>query len=436
MPKILVVEDSASTRSFVRSTLESENGVADVEVVEAVSGFDALRLLPRGPYDLVITDINMPDINGLELVQFMRKSELHRATPILLISTQSSERDRQRGLRLGANGYLAKPFGPERSWPRRTGTSARAKVGRVAEQGDRARDEFLSEAQEIVETLSRNLLSLDASVREGAADPELVNESFRAVHTLKGLAGLFGAQRLATLSHRLEDLLDDLRLGRAPLGRDARRAVQRRRRLRAPARERARRQGRAHSGGGRPARAARSARRQAAPKPTPVSEYELDPGLLGVLTEYEEHRLRTNIEQKLRLYRLRVQFDLSTIDKALEDMKGRAKQHGEIITYLPTGEAASPDAIELDLLMASRDDLATLIGSLGAENVVIEEIPRRRATGDAEHRGTENAAATAWHRKAGRLGAPTAGSGCRTPTGRACARSRRRCASTSASSTT
>jgi two-component system chemotaxis response regulator CheY len=53
----------------------------------------------------------MPDINGLELVQFMRKSELHRATPILLISTQSSERDRQRGLRLGASGYLAKPFG-------------------------------------------------------------------------------------------------------------------------------------------------------------------------------------------------------------------------------------------------------------------------------------------------------------------------------------
>jgi two-component system chemotaxis response regulator CheY len=110
MRKILVVEDSASTRAFVRSTLESEAGVPDVEVSEATSGFDALRLLPRGPYDLVITDINMPDINGLELVQFMRKSELHQATPILLISTQSSERDRQRGLRLGANGYLAKPF--------------------------------------------------------------------------------------------------------------------------------------------------------------------------------------------------------------------------------------------------------------------------------------------------------------------------------------
>lgn len=104
------MEDSASTRSFVRSTIEAEDGVPDAEVSEATSGFDALRLLPRGPYDLVITDINMPDINGLELVQFMRKSELHQRTPILLISTQSSERDRQRGLRLGASGYLAKPF--------------------------------------------------------------------------------------------------------------------------------------------------------------------------------------------------------------------------------------------------------------------------------------------------------------------------------------
>lgn len=110
MPRILVVEDSASTRSFVRSTIEAEDGVPNAEVSEATSGFDALRLLPRGPYDLVITDINMPDINGLELVQFMRKSELHQHTPILLISTQSSERDRQRGLRLGASGYLAKPF--------------------------------------------------------------------------------------------------------------------------------------------------------------------------------------------------------------------------------------------------------------------------------------------------------------------------------------
>lgn len=114
MTRILVVEDSLSMRAFVRSALEPGLAAgADAEVVEAASGFDALRLLPRGHYDLVITDINMPDINGLELVQFIRKSERHRDTPVLLISTQSSERDRDRGLSLGANGYLVKPFSPE-----------------------------------------------------------------------------------------------------------------------------------------------------------------------------------------------------------------------------------------------------------------------------------------------------------------------------------
>ncbi|HLV65888.1 MAG TPA: response regulator [Polyangiaceae bacterium] len=113
MPRVLVVEDSFSTRGFVRATLESGFGPESIEVVEAESGFDALRLLPRGSYDLVITDINMPDINGLELVQFIRQSDRHRGTRVVLISTQSSERDRARGIALGADAYLAKPFTEE-----------------------------------------------------------------------------------------------------------------------------------------------------------------------------------------------------------------------------------------------------------------------------------------------------------------------------------
>jgi two-component system chemotaxis response regulator CheY len=108
--RIMIVEDSASTRSFVRSALETSPRDEPLEIVEAASGFDALRLLPRAEYDLVITDINMPDINGLEIVQFIRKSDRHKATPVILISTQTSEKDRDRGLSLGANDFLAKPL--------------------------------------------------------------------------------------------------------------------------------------------------------------------------------------------------------------------------------------------------------------------------------------------------------------------------------------
>jgi two-component system chemotaxis response regulator CheY len=133
VPKILVVEDSFSMRSFVRSALESGGELGEVDVVEASGGFDALRLLPRGPYDLVITDINMPDINGLELIQFIRTNEHHRTTPILLISTQSSERDRARALSLGADGYVAKPFTPE---DLRSRVKAQLEKGRTSARGN------------------------------------------------------------------------------------------------------------------------------------------------------------------------------------------------------------------------------------------------------------------------------------------------------------
>ncbi len=107
MQRVLVVDDSSATRAYVRAALESGS---DVQVVEAASGFDALRLLPRETFDLLVVDINMPNINGLELVSFIRQSETHRDTPLLIISTEASERDVSRGMALGANGYLAKPF--------------------------------------------------------------------------------------------------------------------------------------------------------------------------------------------------------------------------------------------------------------------------------------------------------------------------------------
>jgi two-component system chemotaxis response regulator CheY len=111
MMRVLIVEDSHSMRSFVRTALEAVlQPTSPFEILEATSGFDALRLLPRGHWDLVISDINMPDINGLELLSFVRRSDAHRTTPVILISTQSSEKDRERGLTLGANAYLAKPF--------------------------------------------------------------------------------------------------------------------------------------------------------------------------------------------------------------------------------------------------------------------------------------------------------------------------------------
>ena len=97
-------------RGFVTAALEAHGPYS---VTQAESGFHALKILPRGRYDLIITDINMPDINGLELVRFIRESETHKQTPLLIISTDGREADRDRGLKLGANAYLTKPFQPK-----------------------------------------------------------------------------------------------------------------------------------------------------------------------------------------------------------------------------------------------------------------------------------------------------------------------------------
>jgi two-component system chemotaxis response regulator CheY len=109
--RILIVDDSGSMRSLIASTLE-EIG-QPVKLDEAASGFEALRMLPRTPYDLVVTDINMPDINGLELVSFLKRDERYRAIPLVIVSTEGSDRDRDKGLGLGADAYLVKPFDPQ-----------------------------------------------------------------------------------------------------------------------------------------------------------------------------------------------------------------------------------------------------------------------------------------------------------------------------------
>jgi two-component system chemotaxis sensor kinase CheA len=115
--------------------------------------------------------------------------------------------------------------------------------------------------------------------------------------------------------------------------------------------------------------------------PSPLAQFDLDPSLLGVLTEYEEHRLRTNIQAGLSLFRIRVQFSLATIDSALEELKAKARPHGEIITYLPTGSGGETDSIELEILLASHSTLETLRTPISGPDISIEEVARRSQSG-------------------------------------------------------
>ncbi|MEE9524252.1 MAG: response regulator [Thermodesulfovibrionales bacterium] len=111
MSNILIVEDSATTRSLIKAVIEDLGD--DFDAYEAQTGFEALKLLPSKPFDLIITDINMPDINGLELISFVKSNEAYSHIPMIIVSTERSEEDRKRGISLGADAYITKPFKAE-----------------------------------------------------------------------------------------------------------------------------------------------------------------------------------------------------------------------------------------------------------------------------------------------------------------------------------
>ncbi len=103
----LVVEDSPTMRQLIVFALSRIKGLT---VVEADDGVDALKKLAAGHFDIILTDINMPIMDGLKLVKRVRADEALKASPIVIITTEGAEEDRQRALALGATCYIAKPI--------------------------------------------------------------------------------------------------------------------------------------------------------------------------------------------------------------------------------------------------------------------------------------------------------------------------------------
>ena len=103
----LVVEDSPPMRKMIVFALSR---VRELDVVEADDGVDALRRIAGTKFDIIITDINMPILDGLKLVKRLRADEAYRNVPIIIITTEGAEEDRQRALALGANAYITKPI--------------------------------------------------------------------------------------------------------------------------------------------------------------------------------------------------------------------------------------------------------------------------------------------------------------------------------------
>ena len=105
--KVLVVEDSPTMRQLIVFALKRIRGF---QIVEANDGVDGLKKLSGDKFDLILTDINMPIMDGLKLVSMVRNDPNYKETPIIIITTEGAAEDRERALALGANAYITKPI--------------------------------------------------------------------------------------------------------------------------------------------------------------------------------------------------------------------------------------------------------------------------------------------------------------------------------------
>lgn len=110
MSNILIVDDSPTMRRMVAASLR---GLPAARFGEAASGLEAIERVALGPVDLIILDLNMPDMHGLEVLDFLRRHQAYREIPVIVLTTRGDEASRTDVLAAGANLYLTKPFAPQ-----------------------------------------------------------------------------------------------------------------------------------------------------------------------------------------------------------------------------------------------------------------------------------------------------------------------------------
>ncbi len=225
--------------------------------------------------------------------------------------------------------------------------------------------EFISETEEIVETINLDLVTLAEKLDSGDYDPDLINSIFRGAHSIKGLAGMFGFDDLSQLAHRMETLLDQLRLGKVPFNQytidTLFKSLETLSRL--------------INGKSEDEHFTfdltpsfdlieQATRGTPAPPADPLAGLAIDSTILSVLTEYEEYRLLENIKKQRNIHVVRVDFDLSSFDQELAELTQQLKQLGEVISTLPcVGDIG--ERIAFQVLFGSersQDDIRAFLG--------------------------------------------------------------------------
>ncbi len=246
----------------------------------------------------------------------------------------------------------------------------------TGKKDERPKGEFLAEVEDILEDLNQHLMRMEETAATGSADPDAVNAMFRGVHSLKGLSGMFGFDGMSGLSHSLESLLDAMRLGRLDITKEAAAAIFASLDRLGELSEDIGKTGAEHADTSDVAAMIQGvvSSRQAAGRKSLIDELVIDPALVSVLTEYEEHRLEENVRAKNGIFIVKARFDLSTFDKDLTALNDRLKGLGEIISTLPSSGMSPEEGIEFNMLLGAKDTLERLSTEVGGPSVSVQEV--------------------------------------------------------------
>ncbi len=214
-----------------------------------------------------------------------------------------------------------------------------------------SKKEFIAEAEDLLFECQQLVLEIQDTYQT-AVNPDTINALFRSMHTLKGLSGLFGNQSMTDLGHALESLLDDIRLGKMNITGDVINFLFKNIDILRSAVDRVKEDGEQDLT--RPINDIKTFRAS-------LTESESDPDIKGliddsilkVLTEYEEHRLKTNIKNGRGIYLLKTVLELSSFDTSLEDLTKKIKSKGELISTLPTSSDVPDGSIGFNLMFSS-----------------------------------------------------------------------------------
>ncbi len=228
-----------------------------------------------------------------------------------------------------------------------------------------SKKEFIAESEDLLFECQQFVLEIQDTYQT-ALNPDTINALFRAMHTLKGLSGLFGSKGITDLSHGLETLLDDVRLGKVNINEEfvhflfknldvLKTAIDAIREDKEPD----------LNSQIEEIKSFRASLKENTEGPD--LKGLISDSILKVLSEYEEHRLKTNILNGNGIYLLKVIFDLSTFDTSLEEITKKIKKQGELISTLPVSENVPDGSIGFNLMFASTNPLDEIKADIEGE---------------------------------------------------------------------